>query len=236
MKKKTILAIGAHPDDLEFGCSGTVAKLIKEGEDVYYLILTDGSKGSGDPTISSEKLSEIRIAEQNEAAKILGVKEVFFLGLIDGELENTLDLQREIARIIRKIKADTIISMDPTFVYNEKFGFINHSDHRHGAMAVLDASYPAAGNPRFFPELLEENLPPHKVKEVLLMSFGKNNFLVDITDTLDLKLKALAAHKSQIHNVEDIQNTMKEFAKQTGKEKKLEYAEGFVKISIEQNS
>jgi len=124
------LGVAAHPDDLDFSASGTVARLVKSGVDVYYLILTDGSKGSMDHAIRPEELITIRQAEQRAAAQVLGVKDIFFMQHEDGLLECTPHLKREIARHIRQLKPEVVLAFDPTMVYDAKRGFINHPDHR----------------------------------------------------------------------------------------------------------
>ena len=228
---KIVLGVCAHPDDLEFGCGGSIAKWVREGATAYFLVLTDGSKGSEDPNITPEELKVIRRSEQEEAAKILGVKENFFLDYIDGELENNLELRKKIVRVIRQIKPDVVITMDPSFLYDAKMGFINHPDHRACGQATLDAIFPFARNAKTFPELLEEGLFSHNVKEVLLVNFQNMNYFVDITDEMETKLEAILAHKSQVDNPEEIQGFMRKAGKMLGKKINVEYAEGFVKIN-----
>lgn len=240
MKGKTILCVAAHPDDLEFCGAGAVAKWASEGSNVYYLILTDGSKGSEDPKVSASKLIKTRRVEQEEAAKVLGVKKVFFLDFVDGELENTLELRREIVKIIRQVQPDTVLTMDPTMVFDQKFGFINHPDHRNAGQATLDAVFPFARNSRTFAEHLKEGLKPHKVSEVLLINFSNANFFVDISGTLNKKLKALACHKSQGGSSARARNIVLkmahlhpfEFAQGFDGQAKHPPSEGFLRIEI----
>ncbi len=150
--KKRFLAIAAHPDDLDFTCAGTTAKLVKEGKEVFYLIISDGSKGSHKVKLSPKNLAKIRQAEQKRAAKVLGVKNVFFLGLRDGDIENTKFLRKKIVQIIRKVKPEIILSFDPaSHSFDNPHRF--HRDHRQTAEAVFDAIYPAAGSESVFPEL-----------------------------------------------------------------------------------
>lgn len=228
-----ILAIFAHPDDMEFGSAGTIAKLVREGASAYYLVLTDGSKGSEDIKITHEELRQIRQKEQLSAAKVVGVKDVFFLDYIDGELENNPEVRQMIVRYIRQLKPDTVITMDPTFTYDEERGFINHPDHRAAGQIALDAVFPFARNPRTFPSLIEENLPIHKVKEVLLINFQKMNYFVDISETMEIKLKALAKHKSQCDDAREIGEFLRESSRRLGEKIGAKYAEGFVRIKIE---
>lgn len=236
--KRIVLAVGAHPDDIDIGCAGTVAKTIQEGGEAYYLVLTDGSKGSEDPKISNQKLIKLRQQEQLHAAKILGVKSVFFLDFVDGELENTHDLKVEIVRIIRLVKPTTVICWDPALLYDVDRKFINHPDHRVSGQATLDAVFPFARNARTFPELLEQGLEPHVVEEVLLVNFTKSNFYVDITKTIDLKMQAIGAHTSQFRDVEKFKDRIKRFNKDYGKKAKpkAKYAEAFFRIQLRQPS
>ncbi|OGE28732.1 hypothetical protein A2867_04595 [Candidatus Daviesbacteria bacterium RIFCSPHIGHO2_01_FULL_40_11] len=234
LQPKVILAVGAHPDDIDIGCSGTVAKLTKEGGAAYYLVLTDGSKGSEDLKISNKKLIKIRKSEQQKAANILGVKKVFFLNFVDGELENTPALRKQIVKIIRQIKPTTVICWDPTLYYDESRMFINHPDHRKAGETTLDSVYPFARNARSFPELLDEGLKPHVVEELLFINFSKANYFVDITGTIDKKLEALAYHQSQFADIGKFKERIKEMSKMTGQKAtpKVEFAESFVRIIL----
>lgn len=236
--RKTVLAVGAHPDDIDIGCSGTVAKFIKEGAEVFYLVLTDGSKGSEDPHISSQELFKIRQVEQQKAADILGVKKIFFLDFVDGELENNHALKKQIVKITRQIKPTTVICWDPTFYYDEQRHMINHPDHRIGGEAVMDCVYPFARNARTYPELLDEGLEPHVVDELLIINFSKANFFVDITETVDKKAAAIESHKSQFKEAEKIGEKLKQMSKMIGQkaEPKMEYAESFIRILLRKPS
>ena len=227
---KVILAVGAHPDDLDFGCSGTVAKFVKEGASAYYVICTNGSKGSDDPKMTSQKLTQIRKKEQFEAAKVLGIKKVFFFNHEDGELENNIELKEEITKIIRKVRPDTVFTVDPLMIYSQKRGYINHPDHRACGQAVLDAVYPLSRDRLTFPHHQKERLKPHKVKEIYLVNFDTQYTFFDISTTIDLKLKALLKHKSQVSK-ESLQR-VKEWASRLGKKKGYKFAEGFKKIIL----
>src|SRR3990167_3444387 len=141
LKPKIVLGVAAHPDDLEFGAGGTIAKWAGQGAKVYYLVLTDGSKGSSDKNISPKELAKIRRQEQHDAAKVLSVKEVFFCNYEDCKLDCSQDVKRDIARQIRIVKPDVVITMDPTMIYAPDSGFINHPDHRAAGQATLDAVY-----------------------------------------------------------------------------------------------
>lgn len=232
MNGKVILGVCAHMDDLEWSCAGTVAKWVKQGATAFYLILTDGSKGLEDRQFSAEELTKIRREEQKEAAKITGVKEVFFCDFEDGYLEVDHLVRKEIVKVIRQVKPDIVITMDPTFLYDEEYGFINHPDHRAAGQNTLDAVFPFARNNRTYPDLYDEGFPAHIVKEVLLRNFRKSNFFVDVTETIDIKVKALAAHKSQGNDADHMLHLMKERAKAAGVDAHYDYAEGFIRIKI----
>jgi LmbE family N-acetylglucosaminyl deacetylase len=237
-QKRIILAVGAHPDDIDIGSSGSVSKWIKEGGEAYYLVLTDGSKGYEDPNIPNSKLIKMRQAEQQKAADILGVKKVFFLNFVDGELENTPKLKKEIVKIIRQVKPTTVMCFDPTVVYDENRSMVNHPDHRVAGQATLDSVFPFARNSRTFPELLKEGLKPHIVEELLLTNFSKSNFFVDISETIDLKMKAIACHVSQFNDMEKLLEKMRFWSGEIGKKAKpkAKFAESFVRITLRQPS
>ncbi|MBI4089550.1 MAG: PIG-L family deacetylase [Candidatus Levybacteria bacterium] len=237
MKNKILLAVGAHPDDMEFGASGTVAKWTKEGATAYYVICTDGSRGSEDPKMTHEKLVKIRREEQEVAARVLGVKKVFFLNHTDTQLVADLVLKEEIAKIIRTVKPDIVITMDPTFYYTSKLdnadsGFVNHTDHRAAALATMDACFPLARDRLTFPHLEKQGLKPHKVTELWLTSFEKEDYLVDISDTFKTKIKALSLHKSQFIDFPAIEKRMTKRARRLGKKKGYKFAENFIRIKL----
>lgn len=233
LSPKVVLGIAAHPDDLDYYAGGTMAAFAKQGAEVYYLILTDGGKGSEDRTMTTEALRDMRREEQHHAAKILGVKDVFFCDYPDGMLENTLDVRREVVKTIRQVKPDVVVALDPSVLYSAPEGFINHPDHRAAGQAALDAVYPLARDHMTFPELLKQGYEPHKTRTLLLISFGvgQTAFAVNIADTFDLKLQALDAHTSQF-KVQDIQADLRKQAAQAGGPYGYSLAEAFVHIDI----
>jgi LmbE family N-acetylglucosaminyl deacetylase len=228
MAKLVVLGVGAHPDDMEFGAAGTFAKFAEDGADCYYLICTDGSKGSTDPKMTSERLADIRMKEQKASAKMLGIRNVFFLKNKDGELVADLKLKKEIVRHIRKLKPDIVITSDPTFLYNE--GYVNHSDHRATGYATIDAVFPMSRNIMTFPELKKEGLEPHRVKQLYLVNLQNPNYGVDITKTIDLKVRAMSLHQSQ--GIGKHPEFLKEMAAGMGKRFGYKYAEPFFKIEF----
>lgn len=227
--KKTVLVSFAHPDDAEFCCGGSVAKWVQEGADVYYLVATNGDKGSEDPNATSRELAQIRRKEQEEAAKILGLKGVFFLDHPDTELVADLTLKEEIVKIIRKVKPNLVLTWDPEFLYS-KAGFVNHADHRAVGEATLDAVYPLARDRLTYPAHEKEGLAPHKVSEVYLWNFEEQDTFIDITDTFEKKVTALRAHKSQTS--EDVVEMIKIWNQEAGKNIQVGYAEGFKKLVL----
>jgi LmbE family N-acetylglucosaminyl deacetylase len=233
LQPKIVLAIGAHPDDLEFGTSGSAAAWVKAGAEVHYLICTDGSKGSDDPNLTSPQLIKLRRDEQRAAAKILGVSSVTFLDHEDGLTEANAALKRDIVRVIRKIKPDTVVAQDPLMVYSAEFGVINHNDHRNVGLAAMDAVYPLARDHLSFPELAAAGLAPHKVTDLLFMgSFDdRANFYVDISGTYDTKLEALAAHASQV-DVEGVRPFLDAMSARMGKKAGYGMAEGFIRLHM----
>lgn len=221
--------IAAHPDDPEFLAGGTIGRLAKEGREVSYVILTNGNKGSGDRSVTSEQLLAIRQDEQRRAARVLGVVRIEFLGYEDGELEDTRDLRRDITREIRRWRPDLIITMNPRRAY-EHFA-VWHRDRRITGRVVLDCVYPLARDHLTFPDLLPE-YEPHKVREVYLIQWEQPRMIIDITDTMDLKLEAIRCHASQVADVKTFEARMRSCAVTLGKEKGYSYAEGFDQIVV----
>ncbi|OLC22159.1 MAG: hypothetical protein AUH33_00335 [Chloroflexi bacterium 13_1_40CM_68_21] len=226
------MAIYAHPDDAEFGMAGTVAKWAKAGVEFTYCMVTNGASGSQDPDMTRERLRDIRAAEQREAARILGVKNVVFLGFEDGYLEPTIDVRRAVAREIRRHRPDVIFTMDPTTRYGG--GYVNHPDHIAAGEVVLRSINPDASTRQMLPELWQkERLEPHKPKALFLMAFGKPDTIVDVSDVVEVKMKALLAHRSQIEpeSVDFVRDWMRE----TGKPKRYAYAEGFKVLRFDED-
>lgn len=228
--QEIILAIGAHPDDLDFSASGTIAKWIKAGATAYYLILTDGSKGSNDPQMTPKKLIKIRRQEQLAAAKILGVKKVFFLNYPDCELVADLKLKKDITQKIRQLKPTKVVTINPEVLFSVKRNFVNHSDHRAAGLAAIDSVYPLARDHLTFPQQLKGGLKPHKVKELYLSSFGEGNFISDISQTFDLKIAAIRAHKSQVDD--KALRRVEEWSQEAGHKPGFKYAEVFIKLEL----
>ncbi len=207
--KKKILVVLAHPDDPEFFCGGTLAHWVNKGHEVHYCLITNGNKGSDDPEMTPEKLSELRTVEQRKAADVIGAGDIVNLGYDDGMLVADLTVRKDVVRVIRKVKPEILVSCDPlNFFPNENY--INHPDHRTAGQIALDAVFPASGNRMFFPELIaDEGLEPHSVEEVWLSLTAQPNVTMDITGTFETKLKALHEHKSQIGEPEAFDKRMR---------------------------
>ena len=221
-----VMVITAHPDDSEFGAGGTIARLVKEGREVTYVIATNGNKGSGDRSMTPERLATIRADEQRNAARTLGVAHVEFLGYPDGELEDTRELRRDISREIRRWRPDLVITMNPHRTYNL---YASHRDHRTIAGVALDCVYPLARDHMAFPELMPQ-FEPHKVREIYLMQWENPHLVIDITDVMDLKLKALACHVSQVGDFAGVEERVRERNAIIGKDKGFAYAESYDRI------
>ena len=231
---KTLLIVGAHPDDNDFGAGATVAKAAKQGAKIIYLIATTGQRGSSDEGMTPERLSEIRKKEQQEAAESLGVREVHFLDYVDGELLPDLKLKEEVVRFIRRYRPDIVFTMDPSYFYFKTLGFVNHSDHRAIGEATLDACFPLARDLLSFPHHLQAGLKPHKVKDLLLYSIVPENatFYVDVTETFAGKIKALALHKTQIGDIRKVEQRLRGRAEAAGKLAGCNLAESFVRLQL----
>ena len=227
---ESALVIMAHPDDMEFSCAGTMARWAKAGSRIIYILCTSGEVGISDPEITKEKAAEIREIEQREAARITGVQEVVFLREPDGMLQPTLELRKKLVREIRRFRPEVVMCGDPTVIFAGET-YINHPDHRAAATAALDATFPAAGQPNLFQELEEEGLKAHKPRKVFVSGWGQTDLYVNIEETIDLKVAALRAHKSQMGDW-DPEPRIKEWAAERGKGKEMEYAESFRVITL----
>ena len=226
---ESAMAIVAHPDDIEFSCAGTLARWAKAGARISYVLCTSGDVGIDDPEMTKEKATEIREKEQRNAAEVAGAEEVIFLREPDGMLQATMELRKKLVREIRRFKPEVVITGDPTIVWVGDT-YINHPDHRAAATAALDATFPAAGQPNLFQELEEEGLKAHKPRKVYVTSWGNADTFVNIEETMDLKVEALRAHKSQMK--QDPAERVRQWASERGKGKEMPYAEGFRVVTL----
>ena len=227
---ESAMAIVAHPDDIEFSCVGTLARWRHAGCRISYVLCTSGDVGIDEVGMTREKARDIREAEQKEAADIIGADEVVFLREPDGLLLPTLDLRKPLVREIRRFRPEVVVCGDPTIVWAGD-DYINHPDHRAAATAALDATFPAAGQPHLFEELSLEGLKPHKPRKVFVTSWSGAEVYVNIEETIDLKIAALKAHRSQMRDW-DPSEMIRDWAKEAGKGKEMHYAEGFRVVTL----
>jgi len=227
---ESVMVVVAHPDDAEFMAAGTVAKWTRAGATATYVIVTKGDKGTEHPEMTPSRLAEIREREQRAAGTILGVKNFVFMGYPDGYLEHTLDLRRDIARLIRQHRPEVVICFDPT---NRFFSdtYVNHPDHRASGDATIDAVFPTARDRLTFPELLADGLEPHKVSQLWLGAAAQPNTWVNIADTLELKCEALRAHPSQLGP--DVVDFAVQMARWSAEGQDFEFGEAFRRIVFE---
>ncbi|MCC6382362.1 MAG: PIG-L family deacetylase [Dehalococcoidia bacterium] len=203
------LVVAAHPDDGDFGAAGYALQQAARGRDVFFLVCTNGAKGTSDRTMTRERLVPLRRQEQREACRRMGARDVFFLDNEDGELVYDRRFLEQLVRCIRTVRPETVLTHDPTDIIMRD-SFINHPDHRTTGTASLDAVYPTARDHLNFPEHLAEGLEPHKVREVLLWGTNQPNFDVDITAEVDRKIEALTAHVSQFGSRDDFISFVRE--------------------------
>ncbi|MBM3925967.1 MAG: PIG-L family deacetylase [SAR202 cluster bacterium] len=226
------MVVVAHPDDAEFGFSGTVAKFCQQGIEMFYVLCTDGSKGSSDSKMTPDKLAKIRMKEQRDACDVLGVKDVVFLGYEDAMLVANLDLRRDIAREIRRFKPDVLICQSPLRSFNAT-NYLGHPDHLAAAEATLSAVFPTARDHLTFPELLKQGFQPHKVREVLVSGGDHSDTWFDVGDSLDTAIAALKKHVSQVGGRDaEVEKRMKEWRADAGQPKNIKYAEGFKSFKL----
>ena len=223
-----VLASFAHPDDAEISSGGTLARWAAEGREVHLLVLTNGDRGSDDPAVDRAELARTRAKEVVAAGEVLGLAGTRTLEIHDGELENTEEVRAEIVRTVREVRPSTVLTCDPTVWFFED-RYFNHKDHRTAGATVLDAVFPAAGNPHFFTEQLSGGLEPWGPTEVWIGWTNEPNHTQDVTGFMDTKLRALAAHASQVEG--DLLGFFEEWlpkeAAESGKRIGVEHAESF---------
>ena len=234
VKPAYAMVVTPHPDDAEYGIAGTVARWVKEGKEVVYVVCTNGDKGTSDINMRPEVLAKIREKEQLDAAKVLGVREVIFLRHPDQGLEDTYEFRKQLVRLIRMYRPDIVATTDPYLRY------MWHRDHRIAGQVVLDAVFPFARDFLAYPDLMLDGLQPHKVKEVLLWSMllfwdsQEINYRSDISDTLDLKIAALHCHKSQVGHLPspDLENLLRQQHEAMAQGESFKLAEAFHRVEL----
>ena len=230
----TVLSIHAHPDDQEFTVGGTLAKWARAGSRIVTVCITSGDAGSNKytpPDMTRERLLPIREEEQRRACGVLGIQDVEFLRYPDSALLPSIELRRDLARLIRRYRPEAVVCGDPTVRYYGNF-YLNHPDHRVAADVALDAIFPDAVTKFIFPELLDEGLEPHQVKAVFIHGSERPDTFVDIGDTLEVKLAALADHRSQLGEW-DPREMITNWAREQGKPRELPAAEAFLRMVLE---
>ena len=224
------LVVTPHADDAEIGCGGTVAGWIAGGSKVFYVLCTNGDKGTSDPDMTSKRLAEIREREQAEAASVLGIEKVVYLKYPDGALEDTTEFRGHLVHAIRKFRPDVILTTDP-----HRRSFYLHRDHRMCGMVTMDAVYPYARDRLHFPEhIAGEGLETHKVGDVLFWGSEDPDTFIDISDTIDLKITSLKKHASQVSSDgdRDVGEFVRTNARRVGQRADIPYAEAFRRVSI----
>ena len=225
---KRVMSIHAHPDDQEFSIGGTLARWAQAGCEIISVLITSGDSGSNDLARDGsykKDLADLREQEQLAANAVLGVKETIFLRYPDGELEPSLALRKELTRLIRQFKPDTVSTGNPeAWFYGDEY--VNHPDHRAAAQAACEAVFPSAGTRLIFPDLLAAGYEPHDVRRLYIHGTEKPNTWVDITNTMELKIKALQQHASQI-DPNEVGKWMTDWAEEDAKDHGMKYAESF---------
>jgi LmbE family N-acetylglucosaminyl deacetylase len=226
------MVIAAHPDDAEFGPSGTAAHWIDQGSVGWLVCCTSGDQGGEDPDADPFELAALREAEQRAAAAVTGYAGVTFLHQPDGALANDLALREMLVREIRTFRPDAVLATDPETLFHGDGG-VNHTDHRAAGLAAVDAVYPAARNPMAFPWLARGGLAAHPVRRLYLFWSNHADARVDISTTLERKIAALAEHRSQIHEPDRLAERIRTWAAEEGEAAGLAAAEALRVIVID---
>lgn len=203
--KQKVLVVMPHPDDTELYCGGTVARLVQEKKRVRVVKMTNGDRGSRQEVVTQDELGKLRQNEDRNGMKLLGVRDEdnIYLGLPDGGVENDMGTVERIAHQIRIFRPDLVITTNPEDViirFGKDINWVNHRDHRNTALSVIDAVYPYARDTLFFPHhFKEKGVVSHSVKEFLLVDYyhHPDNVYIEVTDSIDVRIKAHAAHSSQ---------------------------------------
>ena len=221
------LAVFAHPDDAEICAGGTLARWVGAGRSVHLLVLTNGDRGSSDPRRNRVELAATRRAETEAGAQLLGLASVQVLSIHDGELENTPVVREAVIRRIREVRAETVLSCDPTAVFLDD-SYYNHSDHRTAGFVALDSVFPGAGSPHFFSEHLREGLDVQQVDDVWLGWTNEPNHSEDVTGYFATKIAALAKHESQLtEGIAFFEEFLEKDAVEAGEKMGTQHAERF---------
>ena len=204
------MVIMAHPDDPDFSCAGSAIQMARQGIEVTYMILTNGDKGNHNPLITRQQLILMRKEEQRNAAALSGVKNVLFMDEEDGFLRPTPEIRKRVCREIRRLRPQLIITNSPDRYVSGR-GYINHPDHRNAGLIALEAIFPAADNPMFYPDLTNEGYPPHNISQLYISHGEQADVEVDISDDLELKIKSILCHESQFDDLEATEKRMRDW-------------------------
>jgi LmbE family N-acetylglucosaminyl deacetylase len=224
------MIIYAHPDDIEFSVAGTAARWVRQGAEVTYVVVTDGNAGSHEHEMTPERLASIRRQEQEAAARVAGATHCVFLGHQDGLLQPTLEIRKQLVRLIRRHRPEVVICGDPRALLHGD-SYINHPDHRAAATLAIDAVFPAAEMELLYPDLLEEGLSGHKVNHVYISTRTDPNCYIDISDTIEIKIEALRQHASQMGDW-DPADWIRERAAENGSRVGFAFAESFRRMTL----
>jgi LmbE family N-acetylglucosaminyl deacetylase len=195
---KRIMVLLAHPDDPEFFCGATLIRWAKAGHEIGYCLITKGQRGSKEIDLSLDQIAQIRMREQKNAAEYIGVKSVEFLDELDGELQPSLILRKEIVKRIRNFSPQIIVTSDPQNFYTIE-NRLNHPDHRAAGEIVLGAAFPAAGNPQIYKSIENESFgQPVEPEEIWISATNQPNLTIDVTPYFEQKVEAISFHVSQI--------------------------------------
>ena len=230
LRARALMAVAAHPDDIESWCAGTLARAVDAGATVRLLLVTSGDKGSSDSGDTSDAVAARREREALEAARRLGLAEVAFLRYPDGEVEDTRALRGELVAAIRRWRPAALFTHDPEHPYPP---YLTHRDHRVVGRAALDAVYPLARDRLSFPEQVTEGLEPHAVDAVWLFASDRPDSYVDIDAGFDRKIAARLAHASQTRDPDALRRGWRERAARIGAEAGLPFAEAFVVLHLD---
>jgi LmbE family N-acetylglucosaminyl deacetylase len=235
MAREVVAVFNAHPDDLDWASGGSAAVWARTGKEVYYILTTSGEGGEDHQLVlvlPPEEIAEIRETEQRAAATLLGVKEVFFLRQPDGRVEASLAFRDQIVNVLRRLRPQIVVSMDPGSWTFDNFRHY-HPDHRATAVAVYDAIYPSAGTSTYKPQP-DDGYPPHKVREVYFSGASQPNLYIDISETIELKVQAMISHRSQVKEPEYLAGIVRDIAARHGAHIGCAYAEAFRRLEVPQ--
>ena len=226
-----VLIIMAHPDDPDFSCAGTAIQMARRGIEVTYMILTNGDKGNHNPLVTRDQLIVMRKREQRKAAALCGVKDVLFMDEEDGFLRPTPEIRKRVCREIRRIRPQIVICNSPDRYVSGR-GYINHPDHRNAGLIALEAIFPAADNPMFYPDLTNEGYPPHNISQLYVSGAEEVDVEIDITDDVDLKIKAVLCHESQFDDLEATEKRMRDRSGEDGEDGAKRHYERFQQLAF----